>query len=79
MPAYQRNAGCARTLNIMARRDRNDPHFDHVGQHTQKRLPRLSWRRLTHPGESGKMMLVVFFGTLAVLALIMCAAFMLRA
>jgi hypothetical protein len=74
-----RNPACTHALDIMAYHDGTDRHFDHVGQHTQKRLPKLSWRRLIRPGPSGKMMLAIFFGTLAVLTITNCLALMLRA
>lgn len=66
-------------LVIMSRHDDSDQHFDHLGQHIQKRLPKLTWQRLTRPGASGKVMLAVFFGTLAVLTIIICLVFMLPA
>jgi hypothetical protein len=62
----------------MARRDRTDQHFDYVGQFTQKRLPKLRWGRIARPGVSGKTILVVFFGTLVVLALIIVLMVALR-
>ena len=74
-----RNAECTDAFCVMVRDDRNDHHFDHVGQHTQKQLPKLSWRRVTRPGPSGRVMLAVFFGTLAVLTITICLTLMMRA
>jgi hypothetical protein len=73
-----RKAAYLDAFDIMSRHDRNDQHFDDVGQHTQKRLPKLSWQRIARPGVSVKVMLAVFFGTFAVLTLI-CLAFIFRA
>jgi hypothetical protein len=55
----------------LLRRKRN---FEDVGQHTQKRLPRISWRRLQNADRAGLAMLGLFFGTLIVLAAIIFVA-----
>jgi hypothetical protein len=59
------------TENTMIRGPAKPDHdFQNVGEHTQKTLPRISWRRLANTGASGKMMIALFFGTLLLLALL---------
>jgi hypothetical protein len=54
--------------SLLRRKRKTDDHFENVGQHTQKRLPRISWRRLQNADRAGLAMLGLFFGTLIVLA-----------
>ena len=54
--------------SLLRRKRKTDNHFEDVGQHTQKRLPRISWRRLQNADRAGLGMLGLFFGTLIVLA-----------
>lgn len=56
-----------------------DSNFHDVGQHTSKRLPRLSWRRLSNMDTGGRTMVGLFVGTLAVLLLLILAGRLLSA
>jgi hypothetical protein len=50
------------------RRAKLDRYFENVGQDTSKKLPRLSWRRLVNPDRAGLSLVVLFVGTLVLLA-----------
>jgi hypothetical protein len=54
-------------------------HFENVGQHTSKSLPKVSWRQLANTDAAGKMMLAVFLGTFILLAFLFCVAHLVRA
>jgi hypothetical protein len=62
----------------MRRQAMPDRHLENVGEHTQKKLPMLTWKRLANADRPGKTLLGLFFGTLIILAVIFSVAHLVR-